>query len=151
MPYRVGHGNAGLTGGEVKLITKANPAAGADATIAIPAGKIWRPMALSFRLTTSAAAGNRHAEVRLVDGSGIDVLRRYSRYEQPASLTTPYYAAPNTAGVWGTDGAFHAIIPFPTNTLVPSSLSFAIVVAGFHDAGDQLHEIRLLVEEWEGV
>ena len=151
MPYRVGRGNAGLTGGEIKVVTVADPGAGVAPSIPVPAGKIWRLAAMAFTFTTSAAVGDRQIQLIVKDSTGEEVLERGSRYAQVASRTLKHIFAPNTANVWGDDSAGRAVIPLPDNLLLPDDTSIDIEVVATFDAGDAFSRIRLLVEEWKGV
>ena len=152
MPYRVGHGNAGLTGGEIKVILIAEPAVGALPTVPIPAGKIWRIMAMSFLFDTSAVTGGRRVAVAVNDSQGREILRRDTRRVQNEGAEFAYSFAPNTGGVWGDDTAGRTVVPIPEQLLLPDEVSLDFLVTAAHDpAGDRFRNIRLLVEEWEGV
>ena len=152
MPYRVGHGNAGLTGGESKVVQIADPAVGALPTVPVPAGKIWRIMAMTFRFDTSAVTGVRRIAVTVNDSLGREILRRNTRKVQPENSGVIYNFTPNTGGVWGDDTVDRTVIPIPEQLLLPDEVSLDFLVPANHDpAGDAFSNIRLLVEEWEGV
>lgn len=67
----------------------ANPAAGAEISITVPAGQTWQLQDIDFTLTTSAAAGNR--QVQLIIDDGVNELWRFLvTVTQAASLAYIY-------------------------------------------------------------
>lgn len=51
------------------VVPVASPAAGADWTVAVPAGHLWEPVAVSATLVTSAAVATRVARLLFSDGN----------------------------------------------------------------------------------
>ena len=152
MPYRVGHGNAGLTGGEVKAVTLPEPPLGGILNVPVPSGKIWRIMQLHFSLSTSAAAGNRTVRVHMAGGTLDTMFDRFSGYAHPPSQTKGYSIGATTSSVWGVSpSGGEVIVPLPTSVLLPGSETLRIEWLNRDPAGDQLSTPLLLVEEWEGV
>lgn len=68
-PAGVAISDRGLVGTPVrKTVLVANPAAGADWTVTVPAGEFWDVQSLTATLTTSAVVGNRAPRLEVSDG-----------------------------------------------------------------------------------
>jgi hypothetical protein len=83
--------SAGLTRREIipRTILGATPAAGADWTIPVPGGVVWRVQSLTATLVTAVAAAIRAAAVQLFDGSVVSA-RIAAGATQIGSLTGNY-------------------------------------------------------------
>jgi len=149
MPYRVGHGNAGLTGGEIKVITPADPAVGdfVFAPYTVPAGKIVRILYVSARLTTSSAVGTRKPilTLRAEDGETL-FSTSFSTQAASASKTMMGFGSGPTNLLDQNSGSARGFPagPWPAGVLLEMNDS-----AG--QAGDAWSEVHVFVEEWEGV
>jgi len=75
----------------VKLIS--NPAAAAEISTTVPAGKWWRIVAMRFVLTTDASVGNRFPALTIDDGTNI-LWRAQNAVAQAASLVVDYNFCP---------------------------------------------------------
>ena len=149
MPYRVGHGNAGLTGPEIKLITVPDPGAEAATIYTVPPGKISRFSFVRALAVASATAGSRDTFLSIRDPLGFVLFKT-----QFGSLT-----ASDLAQIQGLGSSV------PTDLLTQNSIGTArsipegpwpegvflrISISPFQ-AGDEVKDVRVLVEEWEGV
>lgn len=67
----------------------ADPAAGAEVSDAVPAGKFWKLIAVFLTLVTDANVANRRVHVTIDDGTTV-FYRRGSNATQAASLTQSY-------------------------------------------------------------
>lgn len=76
-------------GGILKVVSGADPAAGAEVSDAVPAGKTWRLHGVLLQLVTSATAATRRTHLVLDDGTTV-FYRRGSNATQAASLTQNY-------------------------------------------------------------
>lgn len=72
-----------------KVVTAANPAAGAEVLATVPVGKWWDILAVKFVLVTSAAAANRRPALTIDDGT-TEFWRWRAGVDQAASLTRTY-------------------------------------------------------------
>jgi hypothetical protein len=77
------------SGGVLKTVAGADPAAGAEVSDAVPAGKVWRLIAVLLTLVTDANVANRRVHLTLDDGATV-FFRRGSNATQAATLTQNY-------------------------------------------------------------
>lgn len=77
------------SGGVLKVVVGADPAANAEVSDAVPANKVWRLIAVLLTLVTDANAANRRTHLTLDDGATV-FYRRGSNAIQAASLTQNY-------------------------------------------------------------
>lgn len=70
-------------------ITGADPAAGAEALVTVPANELWVPKAIRFTLVTSASVANRVPQVIIDDGTNELWSWRFGT-AQTATLTRTY-------------------------------------------------------------
>lgn len=78
-----------------RSVTQANPAAGADFTVTVPAGANWVLNSVSARLVTSATVATRLPALVISDGSGNVVFNGPTAYGQTATLTWTYTWSPS--------------------------------------------------------
>lgn len=71
-------------------LTIAQPGAGSELSVSVPAGQWWKLESLTFSLTTSATVGNRFGQILFVDASGS--IR--ARAAQPAAQNLPASSGP---------------------------------------------------------
>lgn len=120
------------------------PAAGANATITVPANARWRVGSAYGQLTTSAAVANRFGGV-LVTSAGVLVFAGMSPDAQAASLVRIYsgsgFSAESLAG--SGFGAWS----LPVNTFLLGGDVVRTVTANL-DAADQWNAFEISVEEW---
>ena len=88
-------------GGFLGTETVADPAAGAEASITVPSGEVWRLMAFRVTLVSDATSTNRRVHLVVTDGTN-DLINHIGQDNQPASLTKKYSF--NTHGFSDTGG-----------------------------------------------
>lgn len=120
----------------------ADPAAGAEKQLKVPGDRAWRLVAGQFAVTTSAVAGSRRPALVVQNGDGTEMVRfRPAGGGQAASTTSTYQLVPGF-----TNDGLNLSIAFTPLLLQPGWRIGPGV--GFMDAGDQIKNIRLLVEEF---
>lgn len=83
-------------GGVFKVVTGTDPAAGAEISQTVTAGKAWELQAMTFQFVTDATAANRRVTVIFDDGTSI-FSQVPSEAPQAASVTARYHIAPGLA------------------------------------------------------
>lgn len=132
------------SGGVIRTVTGTNPAAGAEVSETVPAGKEWRLLSIAVALVTSATAATRRPHLLIDDGTTVS-YRRASNATQAASLTQNYVFAgegPEAAvrGTWVAD-------PLPS---LPLGAGYRIRTSTESiQAGDDYGAPVLLVEEFD--
>lgn len=135
----------GFTSGEATwrrsrlAIPVPTPGAGAEWSLVVPAGYVWRVLAVAGTLTTSATVATREARLTLADATGV-VLSLGVAATQAAGLATRYawtagggYAAGSSAG--GT---------LPPDLSLEAGWTLASSTVNL-DAGDAWSAVSLLV------
>lgn len=125
--------------------TQANPGAGAEAVVTVPAGKWWVVRSVHLKLVTAVAVANRLARLTVDDGTNI-IFTVPNDVSHAASQTTEYsfgQAATSEAAPGATVGA--RIYAIPPLVLGPGYRIRTITAA--IQAADQFSEITALVEE----
>jgi hypothetical protein len=130
--------------GNTVPVTVANPAAGTNFTLTVPAGKVWRLLTLAFSLTTSAVVGNRIVRMIIRDAAGNLVFQASTHGTQPATQTVVNNTVPylQMLAANGQD----SLVGVPDIPLLPG-MSINTNVGGM-DPGDTITNIFGLVEEW---
>lgn len=98
----------------------AAPAAGADFTITVPAGRVWEVVSIQASLTTSGVAGTRQVSLSLSDGQTV-FLTLAAFTTQIASLTRRY--------TWFTGAAPYTISTDIVSQVPPLILQQTSVIA----------------------
>jgi hypothetical protein len=132
--------------GLVNVVTFANPGAGAEYDITVPAGVNWLFRAFRCQLATAAGGGNRQPTLRITDAAANIAAEVTSGGSQAGSLTFPYTWAPGISNVT------------PGNLNDAGFVAEARLPGGFHlrtftyniAAGDQYSLAALLVETFVG-
>jgi hypothetical protein len=128
-----------------RTVQQANPGAGADWTLTVPASVRWQLQTVFALLTTSAAAANRLP--RLIIDDGVNII-----WQSPAQVNeTASLAWGNN---WGAGaGSFAAADPNNVQQALPNDL---FLLAGWRvrvltaniQAGDQWSAISIAVRSW---
>lgn len=130
--------------GRMRAITVANPAAGADFALAVPAGLQWILRGVTASLATAIAVANRAADLVITDGASHVVLSSAASFVQAASLTEAYSwfnGANQAAATFTNGGGLPAELRMlPTWTVGSSTAAIA--------AADQWSAIVVTVEEF---
>lgn len=130
--------------GELKIVTGADPAAGAEVLVTVPAGKRWLLRSIEVQLVTDATVANRRVRFLFDDGT-TEFCRVAAFTDQTASQTFEYVAAPVGGLEYSRSGVF--LVPIPPLMLGPGhrvqTSTNGIV------AGDDFGAPALLVQEWD--
>lgn len=123
----------------------ANPAAGAQNSLPIPAGMRGFIRSMNVALTTSAAVANRRVAFVVKKGTSI-VYWCPCPTVQTASTTVTYVAfAPGYGTQMTTTGI--AIIPIPADLFVDSNITVSLITDAF-DAGDDFSVMQVGIEAY---
>lgn len=87
--------------GLMRIVTGAVPAAGADISDAVPAGRQWILRGARFQLTAAVAVANRIVSLMIDDGAGNIAVESTVGFLQAAAVVELYSFAPGLAGVAG--------------------------------------------------
>lgn len=131
-------------GGSHLSVLTADPAAGAELTHTVPAGKYWRLISCRYTLTTNAVAGTRASQLVIADDAGNTLIQLPSAGTQPISVTYGY----NWAAVGWAVGqqANQMLMGIPDLVLAPGYVIKTVTAS--KDAGDDYSAARLLVVEY---
>jgi hypothetical protein len=136
--------------GRLYTVLPANPAAGAEISVPVPAGKRWLFKAMKYRFVTSATVANRNSLQRWADGAGNVFASSGQNLNQAAGGTFDYYIAPGIGtaayGV-GAQQQVHNHNP-PLGLELAAGYTIGTLTFGIQ-AGDQYSAVVILVEEWD--
>jgi len=130
--------------GRLRSVSGVDPAAGAEVSITVPAGAVWRVLGLRFVLTTDATAVNRQTDLVIDDGANT-LLRIEPPAAQGASGTRGYNYGPGLPARAVLTAEF--IAPLPVDTLLAGGWRLR-TVTGQLQAADNYNSVQLWVEEW---
>lgn len=122
----------------------ANPAAGAEWSVTVPTGSVWRVRSIYSQLVTSATVANRLTSVVMKDAAGNIFFQSFLTGAQTAGGTwTIVFSvnAPNT-----TLGSFNNSELFIPDVVLPEGAVVISKSSGLQ-AGDQYSAISLLIEQ----
>lgn len=131
--------------GIVKQVLSADPAAGAEVSITVPAGEDWRLMSGRVPLVTSATAANRRPHIVMDDGTASVHMRSPVGAVQAASLTVGYNfgpGIPQDAAV--VDGEIRMTLP-TGEIYLPAGHRIRTITTALQ-VGDNYGPMALLVE-----
>jgi len=132
--------------GRIRVVTVANPAAGADWSETVPAGVTWQLLAVNATLTTSSAVANRDVTLVATDASS-DVLWQSSPGLNQGASTALGYAFFQGNSIAASLVAYLATLPIAMRLLA----GFIIKTSTANiQAADQWSAIVLTVEEFIG-
>jgi len=134
--------------GKPELVMPANPAAGANFQLTVPAGESWWFWCIANTLTTGAAAANRVSLVQAEDGAGKQIGAIPHGLTQTANLTKQYLyglGLPSSAAFEVvTAGVLErAFVRLPRWLLPPGSVLFIVVLN--IQAADQISGISYVI------
>jgi hypothetical protein len=122
-------------------LAPAAPAAGANLAYDVPAGYLFRWLAIRFMLITDNNAAARRVSI-VPFGEGGDVFTEWSVFTQAASLTYQYMFIVGADSVQ--NGTFIRE-PLVNSLIIPGGANFSINVANIQ-VGDQIQTVRLTME-----
>ncbi|HET7713267.1 MAG TPA: hypothetical protein VFK94_02215 [Patescibacteria group bacterium] len=135
-----------LSGGAaqtIESIASADPAAGSNVSMVVPAGEQWLLESLHVSLVTDATVANRRM-VLTVD-NGVNIVAKVSAgFVQAASLTHDYTFAQGVLD-YSAIRDNHGLISLPSGLLVPSGYRVRTAVVNLQ-AGDNLGVAYLLAQ-----
>jgi hypothetical protein len=131
--------------GLARSVTVANPAAGADWSVTVPAGASFAVNSVSATLVTSAGGSARVATLVITDAGGNVVFNGPATASQNASSTENYTwsNAPSTPPA----GATSTVGPLPAGLRLGPGWTLKTVTSGIQ-AGDQWSAIVLSVQQY---
>ena len=131
--------------GLLTTIVGATPATGAEATLTVPSGEIWKVHMINLKLACAATAGSRRAEVQFDDGIGRK-CSFISPVDQIASETKTYTLYPGAT--FGATGAVNEIsAPMAIGLIAPAGSVFT-TNTGNLAAGDAYEGINIKIERF---
>lgn len=122
----------------------ANPAAGADWSVTVPTGQIWRVRSIFAQLVSSATVANRQPFLQIKDAGGNFLFLLDWGTAQTASLTSSY--------TWGgscplvNNGTSIFVGPIPQDMVLAEGSTISASTASIQ-TGDQWQKVCLLVEQ----
>lgn len=130
--------------GLLRVVQQANPGAGAEFALTVPAGARWEILSLNAQLATAVAAGNRQPVFQITDGAAHVMHNTQFSGNQAASLTYQYSAAE------GDGVAVNA--PFnqgalPHNCFLLQGWTLQSLTTNIQ-AADQWSNIWVMLQEW---
>lgn len=130
--------------GRVQLSSPANPGAGAALVITVPFGRVWRPRAIGFALTTSATVATRTPIVTAQDAATFVYARSVQQNGLTASLASAMFFQ------LGDTTAPGSLIQFVAGMFdVYMTFGHRFVVSAVNlQAGDTITDTRFHYEEW---
>lgn len=129
--------------GRTRAIAGADPAAGAEISVTVPAGAHWQLAALRFALVASAAVANRRVHVVIDDGA-TTIIETVSQDVQTAGLTRNY-----NVDAWGfapPTQDLEIFVPLPLPIELDAGYRIRTVTTAL-DVADNYGAPELLVEE----
>lgn len=133
-------------GGQIVTISGTNPAAGAEVSMSVPSGQIYRILAINFSLTTDANAANRRVHVQFQSETTGMTIDCYGDTDQAASVSRTYSCAAFGATPATTDDN-DIIIPIPQDIYLPAGGDIKTATTN-KQAGDDYGIPRVLVERF---
>jgi len=130
--------------GALRIITVATPAAGAEWTQTVPAGREWIVRAITWTFVASAVVASRLLFVIYNDG-GATNIRLPAGLVQTASQNVSYSFVPGSGTSLG--AGLPIAIPAPAHLRMGAGWNIGSLTAGI-DAGDQYSNIALHVDEF---
>jgi hypothetical protein len=132
-------------GGKICEIDSTDPAAGAQATITVPVGEIWRILNGNIQFVTAAAVANRRLQIIFSDGAG-PAIYTFSNTDQIISETKGYSIAPYGVIQAETNGNI-ILINIPKDIWIRGGGTISTAVTNMN-AGDNLGVLTLLIEKF---
>lgn len=131
--------------GALRSIQNAAPAAGADFTIAVPAGARWELLSLFATLTTAVAVANRVVTLTIDDGTHV-FLKSSQQQQQAASLAWDYFWAPGDQNQ-SSGNVLLVTSSLPHRVFLGGGFNLNAVTANLQ-AADAWSAQQVLVREW---
>lgn len=122
----------------------ANPAAGTDFTLTVPANTRWRIKSFDATLTTSAAVANRNVQIAIDDGA--NSVWAHDVAATIAASTSNTIVGTGTNAPTGVVTTIQSVV-IPPDLIIPAGFRIRSATINLQ-AADQWSSIFFLVEEW---
>lgn len=134
--------------GRLVNVAVATPAAGAEWSHVVPAGKRWRVRSITQRISTDATVANRQVGV-VASAGAVQFAAANMQFNVTASSVIKFFipAGQGDASFRTNLGNLSAPSAFPDVDLVAGETIGSVTVA--LQAGDQYDQVVLRVEEWD--
>jgi len=133
------------TMGRNAIVPSANPAAGAEETLAVPVNVMWKIKAIRLQLVTAAVAGNRRVHL-VFTTSTTGIIDCFSSVDQIISETKNYTGMIlGSALSLGDDNDI--IIPIPPDIIMVNGDTITTETTGLN-AGDDFGIMSAIVDEY---
>lgn len=132
-------------GGELRSISSADPAAGAELSLVVDTNFTWRVLGVSFTLVTDATGGDRFPHLIFANTAGLE-LHFFPNLSQDPSLTKLYTFSAIGALLSGQNNNVF-IISIPQNLPLDHAFTIKTETAGFQ-AGDNYSKMEVWVEQF---
>jgi len=136
--------------GNLLVVKPANPAAGANLPITLPAAKWNQLVSVQFKLTTSATVANRYVNLDVIGFGGAQNIRNAATVLVTASTTNQVFQfdTAHTVSEWNTGTTVYApMVDFP----LPAGWTVQVTVDNI-DTTDQIASCIVVVRqffEWQ--
>jgi hypothetical protein len=132
-----------------KLYEAASAATGAglDASVTVPANRIWQFMHVYITLATDVTAVNRTMMLRLANDGGVQYGNWPAAFAQAASVTYRYNYIPGIGRSARAAAYTYNIEIMPDNILVLPGWVLSTAIQGLQ-AGDNVTGFRYMYREW---
>jgi hypothetical protein len=127
-----------------RVVQVANPAAGVDISVTVPATSQWEVISLQATLTTGAAIGNRVPHIVISDALGHAVYNVPAVNNQAAASVKTYSAG---AAIAPSDFDNSAVLVLPYGLVLLQGWVLSTLTTALQ-AADQWILGNILVEEW---
>ena len=128
----------------LRVFPVTTPAAGADFSATVPGGFVWRPLAVTAKLVTSATVATRSVSLKITDQT--NVLAQFAPFGTQAASLTATYSWANGAASAGTAAGGGVVTTGLPDMALPSGYQLASVTAAI-DTTDQWSNVIVWVEE----
>lgn len=131
---------------DILTLTPANPALGANFSLAVDSNARWQVISIHFKLNVDANAANRLPSIEGFDGTNI-IHRQRPLNIQTAAIDADYDCNVATGSSYEEASILAISIPLPDHFYLQAGDSIRITVLGML-AGDQLENIIIRVKQW---
>ncbi len=131
----------------IKIITIAAPAAGAELIQVVPLGRVWRILSFSATLTASSAVATRVPSIVIDDGSSV-LLRVPTGGTITASTSALFQAAAIGGTTNGLTGVALSVVPLPEPMFYVVKPGWRVrTLTQLIDVADQWSAAQMVVDE----
>ncbi|MCI0352273.1 MAG: hypothetical protein L0Z53_22880 [Acidobacteriales bacterium] len=118
-----------------------------DKTFTVPASTTWSVNTIFVKLVSTATAGNRQIEVKITDGSDVEILTIRAGAVQAASLTRFYNFGHGLADLTAFRDTDALSNPLPRQLVLPAGYKIRVRDKTAVDAAADDMDVHLLIEE----